>query len=108
MNALNHYATLHIDPCATCAEIKRAYRVLAHRFHPDVSLDREGESKFKAVSEAYRTLRLQATRDAYDRRIENFCAGGGDALAGPLTFPGEAYFRAYWFWLYSLCRGGPR
>jgi curved DNA-binding protein len=108
MNAVNHYATLSIDPCASGAEIKRAYRVLARRFHPDVSLDRDGESKFKAVSEAYRTLKLQATRDAYDRRIQNVCAGSGEALTGPGIFSGGLYFLSCWIWFFSMCRGDPR
>jgi len=104
MNAPNHYATLSIDPCATCAEIKRAYRLLARHFHPDVSLDRDGESKFKAVAEAYRTLRLQATRDAYDRRIQNVCAGSGESLAGPAVLPGQMVFWSCWLWFYSMWR----
>lgn len=57
MKARNHYSTLSIDRCATCDEIKRAYRTLAKRFHPDVTDDLDGEAKFKDVAEAYRTLK---------------------------------------------------
>jgi hypothetical protein len=49
--------------------IKKAYRVLAHKYHPDVSDDPDGEDKFKDVGEAYKTLKLPATRTAYDRLV---------------------------------------
>lgn len=74
MNRQNHYATLHIDRCASCAEIKSAFRTLAQRFHPDVTKDRNGERKFKAVAEAYRTLKRPDSKGAYDHQINNICA----------------------------------
>ena len=37
MSRQNYYATLQIDRCASCAEIKSAFRTLAQRFHPDVT-----------------------------------------------------------------------
>ncbi|MBP8169243.1 MAG: J domain-containing protein [Azonexus sp.] len=75
MKARNHYSTLSIDRCATCDEIKRAYRTLAKRFHPDVTDDLDGEAKFKDVAEAYRTLKYPEKRVAYDHQIHNICAG---------------------------------
>lgn len=74
MERQNHYATLHIDRCASCAEIKSAFRTLAQRFHPDVTKDRNGERKFKAVAEAYRTLKHPDAKVAYDHQINNICA----------------------------------
>jgi len=106
MNTQNHYATLSIDRCASCEEIKRAYRLLARRFHPDVSDDRDGERKFKDVSEAYRTLKLPASRVAYDRQIRNVCGSAGavrvaalqDMAAGDY---GLALWR-YWLWFWPI------
>lgn len=101
----DHYDTLSIDRCASCAEIKRAYRVLAQRFHPDVTKDSDGERKFKDVSAAYRALKLPASRVAYDRQINNFCAG---ATAARIADPSGASIFEYgfilwrywpWFWL---------
>lgn len=66
MKTQNHYNTLGIERSASGAEIKLAYRKLAHQFHPDVSKDPDGERKFKNVSEAYKTLNRVDTRAAYD------------------------------------------
>jgi curved DNA-binding protein len=51
---------------ASVADIKKAYRKLAHKYHPDVSSDPEGEAKFKDVAEAYATLKDAEKRAAYD------------------------------------------
>lgn len=67
MKSQDHYRILGLVPSASGDDIKRAYRLLAHRFHPDVSADPNGECKFKAVAEAYRTLKGDESRRAYDR-----------------------------------------
>ena len=103
MKRQNHYATLHIDRCASCAEIKSAFRTLAQRFHPDVTKDRDGERKFKDVAEAYRTLKRHDSRVAYDHQINNICA---DKAVLTISIPGIGYFDwelamfqyFSWFW----------
>lgn len=103
MNRQNHYATLHIDRCASCAEIKSAFRTLAQRFHPDVTHDRNGERKFKEVAEAYRTLKLPDSKVTYDHQINNICADEADPT---ITIPGIGNFNwgptmfqyLSWFW----------
>lgn len=108
MKRQNHYSTLHVDRCASCAEIKSAFRSLARRFHPDVTTDRDGEQKFKDVAEAYRTLKGSDSRVAYDHQINNVCAdrlGLAMAAGTPSGIPGTFdwgfslinYFS--WFWL---------
>lgn len=56
MVLIDYYRVLGVPPQATEAEIKRAYRRLAQRCHPDVSKEPEAEERFKILSEAYATL----------------------------------------------------
>jgi curved DNA-binding protein len=63
----DYYATLGVERDASEADIKKAYRKLAHKYHPDVSKDPEGEEKFKKVAEAYKTLKDPKLRAAYDQ-----------------------------------------
>ena len=73
MKKRDYYSTLGIDQSASGNEIKIAYRTLAHRFHPDVSTDPDGERKFKAIAEAYRTLKCPETRTEYNCRVLYVC-----------------------------------
>lgn len=101
MEFQNHYATLRIDRCASNAEIKQAYRMLAHRFHPDVSDDQDGEQRFKEISEAYRTLRKPESRSAYDLTINNFC-GCSDSTRVSVVSNIEIFNYGLIFWSYWL------
>jgi curved DNA-binding protein len=66
MKYKDYYHTLGIDRTATTSDIKKAYRKLAHQYHPDVSKDPAGEEKFKEVAEAYATLKNTEKREEYD------------------------------------------
>ena len=96
----DHYATLNIDRCATCAEIKRAYRILAQRFHPDVTEDSDGERKFKDVSIAYRALKQPEARNVYDRQINNNCTGAKKRPVSAKAGRGSLFDFGYVFWRY--------
>lgn len=67
MKYKDYYDTLGVKRDADAEAIKKAYRKLAHKYHPDVSKDPQGEDKFKEVAEAYETLKDPEKRAAYDQ-----------------------------------------
>ena len=66
MKFKDYYEILGVARTATSDDIKKAYRKLAHQYHPDISKDPAGEAKFKEVGEAYATLKDKEKRSAYD------------------------------------------
>jgi DnaJ-class molecular chaperone len=72
----DYYASLGVPRTATADEIKKAYRKLARKHHPDLNPgDKEAEEKFKAVQEAYDVLSDPEKRKRYDRLGANWKAG---------------------------------
>ncbi len=63
----DYYEVLGIPRNATDEEIKRSFRKLAFKYHPDHNRDGDAEAKFKEVNEAYQVLADQDKRAAYDR-----------------------------------------
>jgi curved DNA-binding protein len=66
MKFKDYYAILGVPRDASQDDIKRAYRKLARKYHPDVSNETDAEEKFKAVGEAYEVLKDPEKRAAYD------------------------------------------
>ncbi|XP_057717956.1 uncharacterized protein LOC130932615 [Arachis stenosperma] len=64
------YAVLGVPITATAAEIKRAYRLLARKYHPDVSKDLQAAELFKSIRHAYEVLSNEVTRIQYDRELQ--------------------------------------
>lgn len=80
--AEDYYKTLGVDKNADAAEIKKAYRTLAMKYHPDQNKDNaEAEAKFKEVNAAYDVLKDEQKRAAYDRfgaaAFDGSMGGGG-------------------------------
>jgi len=72
------YEILGVDKTASQDEIKKAYRKMAHKYHPDKNQgDKVAESKFKEVNNAYETLGNQQKRQQYDRFGANYQNMGG-------------------------------
>src|ERR1700691_4216633 len=67
MQYKDYYEVLGVARGADADEIKRAYRKLARKYHPDVSKEKNAETKFKEVQEADEVLRDSAKRAAYDQ-----------------------------------------
>src|SRR3712207_5925056 len=72
----DYYKTLGVDKKASQDDIKKAYRKLARKYHPDTNKDKSAEDRFKEVSEAYDVLSDPEKRKQYDR-------GGLFSGAGP-------------------------
>ena len=75
MQFKDYYETLGVDKNATQSDIKRAYRKLARKYHPDVSDHADAEEKFKQLGEAYEVLKDPEKRAAYDQLGANWKAG---------------------------------
>jgi curved DNA-binding protein len=66
MKYTDYYAALGVERGASADEIRKAYRRLAQKHHPDVSKEPGAEAKFKEIAEAYQTLKDPEKRAAYD------------------------------------------
>jgi curved DNA-binding protein len=97
MKYKDYYAILGVARDAGEADIKKAYRKLARKYHPDVSKEPAAEERFKDVGEAYETLRDKEKRAAYDALgrhrpgqdfrpppdwAQHFRGGGGEDFGG--------------------------
>ncbi|MCB1774433.1 MAG: DnaJ domain-containing protein [Gammaproteobacteria bacterium] len=75
MDFKDYYALMGVDRNATQDDIKRAYRKLARKYHPDVSKEPDAEQRFKELGEAYEVLKDPEKRAAYDQLGSNWKQG---------------------------------
>lgn len=83
MQYKDYYKIMGIGKEASQDEIKRAYRKLARKYHPDVSKEKDAEEHFKEVGEAYEVLKDPEKRAAYDQLGANWKAGQSDFQPQP-------------------------
>jgi curved DNA-binding protein len=102
MKYRDYYQILGVARDASTEDIKKAYRRLARKYHPDVSKESRAEEQFKEVSEAYEVLHDPEKRAAYDQLGGNWQAGqefrpppgwqgGSRARPGPEGFSGRDF-----------------
>jgi len=69
------YDTLGISQSASADEIKKAYRRLARKYHPDINKDKGAEEKFKEINAAYEILKDDSKRQQYDQHGDSMFGG---------------------------------
>lgn len=86
----DYYRILGIQRDASDEEVKKAYRKMALRFHPDKNPDAGAEEKFKEIIEAYEVLSDKKKRDTFDRHGEEGLRAGGNG-ASSRTYSSYGY-----------------
>jgi molecular chaperone DnaJ len=81
----DYYEVLEVDRNASKEELKRAYRRMARKYHPDVNHEAGSDERFKEINEAYEVLSNENSRAAYDRFGHAGVQGAG---AGASDFSG--------------------
>lgn len=98
----DYYKTLGVEKSATADEIKKAFRKIAHQYHPDKGGGEEASKKFKEASEAYSVLSDEKKRQQYD----TFGQAGPGAGSGFGGFQGASGFGGFDFSQFSQGFGG--
>ena len=82
----DYYEVLGVDKGASASDIKKAYRKIAKKYHPDHNKEPEAEKLFREASDAYETLSDESKRKAYDQ----FGHAGTQGFGGSGGFGGQA------------------
>jgi len=100
MEFKDYYKIMGVESGASAEDIKRAYRKLARKYHPDVSEEKDAEAKFKEVGEAYEVLRDPEKRAQYDQLRAGGWRGGEEFRPPPdwnRGAPGGGGFESWQF-----------
>ena len=107
MSKQDYYETLEVSKTATAEEIKKSYRKLAMKYHPDRNAGNpEAETKFKEINEAYEVLKDEQKRAAYDRYGHAAFEQGGGANPFDFNFGGAGGFADIFSEVFSDFMGG--
>ncbi|MBN1486079.1 MAG: DnaJ domain-containing protein, partial [Anaerolineae bacterium] len=111
--ATDYYAVLGVSRESNPDEIKRAYRQLARKYHPDVSKEVDAEDRFKGINEAYEVLSDPEKRSMYDRfgTVPSNGMGGMGNYGGfrdPFDIFAEVFGNLGGFGDFGRGRSGPR
>ncbi len=107
----DYYEVLGVERGASPDELKKAYRRLAHQYHPDKNPENpEAEAMFKQASEAYAVLADPEKRASYDRFGHAGVSGGGDPFAGfdPFSAFGDLFSEFFGSEVFGRRRGRSR
>ena len=120
MQYKDYYEILGVPRGADAEEVKRAYRKLARKYHPDVSKEKNAENKFKELQEAYEVLRDPDKRAAYDHLGRDYRTGQqfrpppdwsqrfGHTSGGSQRFSDLNGFSDFFSSLFGGAAGGPQ
>jgi len=72
MDFIDYYKVLNVSENATLEEIKKAFRELAKKYHPDKNKSNNANTKFREVFEAYEILKNKITKDIFDKSRRKF------------------------------------
>lgn len=119
MEYKDYYQIMGISRDATQDDIKRTYRKLARKYHPDVSKESEAETRFKEIGEAYEVLKDPEKRAAYDRLGTRWKSGqefqpppewdqGFEFHGGEFTQSAASQFSSFFEALFGRNQGGQR
>lgn len=105
----DYYEVLEVDRNASKEELKRAYRRMARKYHPDVNKDDGADERFKEINEAYEVLSNDSSRTAYDRFGHAGVQGGRAGFDDFSGFGNVAdIFEEFFGGFGSRRRAGPR